>query len=102
MIDGAILLLSAADGVLPRTELLFSMLRESGLPILIFINKTDLPSANIEAAYGEVQRLLSASAIGVPEEFFTGAPLPESFTEATSICLIRRRSVLRLEGSFRT
>ena len=38
-LDGAVLLVDAAHGVQPQTEVLFHALRAQGLPVLFFLNK---------------------------------------------------------------
>ena len=40
-IDGAVLVISAVEGVQAQTELYFDALRRAGLPVVFFINKTD-------------------------------------------------------------
>ncbi len=62
-LDGAVLLVSAPDGVEPQTELLFRTLREARIPTLIFLNKCDRPEGNPETAMTQVRRLLSPAAI---------------------------------------
>lgn len=44
--DAAVLLLSCRDGVQPHTETLWKLLAEAGLPTFVFLNKTDLSSAD--------------------------------------------------------
>ncbi len=58
-LDGAVLLISAADGVQPQAELLFHALRERSIPTLIFINKTDREGADVGAAIRQAKALLS-------------------------------------------
>lgn len=48
-LDGAVLLVSAVDGVMPQTENLFRTLHKLHLPTLLFINKTDREGANPSA-----------------------------------------------------
>ncbi len=62
-LDGAVLLVSAPEGVEPQTELLFHSLREARIPTLIFLNKCDRPEADPEAAMAQIRRLLSSSAV---------------------------------------
>ena len=41
-VDVAVLVLSARDGVEAQTELLIDLIRERGLPAVLFVNKCDL------------------------------------------------------------
>lgn len=57
--DGAILVISAAEGVQPQTENLFRALQETHIPTLLFFNKTDRQGASVPAAMQSFRRLLS-------------------------------------------
>lgn len=46
-LDGVVLLLDAVDGVMPRAEQLFSVLKSMRMPTLLFINKCDRDTADI-------------------------------------------------------
>src|SRR5258705_3216437 len=46
VLDGAILVVSAVEGVQPQTPLLFRALRRLGVPTLIFVNKIDRAGAD--------------------------------------------------------
>ena len=65
-LDGAILLVSAADGIHPQTELLFRALKQESLPCLIFINKTDREGADVGRTMAEIRRRLTPDAAFVP------------------------------------
>ena len=41
MLDGAVLILSAKEGIQAQTKLLFSTLQKLQIPTIIFINKID-------------------------------------------------------------
>ena len=58
-LDGAVLVLSAAEGVQPQSEVLFRALKARGIPTLIFLNKTDRPGADAEAALASARKALS-------------------------------------------
>ena len=62
-LDGAVLVVSGADGVQPQTELLFHALREQGLPALLFVNKLDQPQADFDRTLRDIRRLLTDSAV---------------------------------------
>ena len=61
-LDGAIMVVSAADGVQPQTELLFEALREQKLPVLVFINKMDREGADAARVSAQIRRRLSGRA----------------------------------------
>jgi ribosomal protection tetracycline resistance protein len=56
VLDGAVLVISAADGVQAQTRVLMRALRRLRIPVLIFVNKIDRSGA----AYGSVLRNISA------------------------------------------
>ena len=62
-LDGAVLVISAAEGVQPQTELLFEALKAQALPVIIFVNKTDIPTVDMEAVMDGIARRLSARAV---------------------------------------
>ncbi len=62
--DIVVLVIAADDGVMPQTIEAIDHAREAGCPIVVAINKTDLPSANLPKVMAELQK------IGlVPEEW---------------------------------
>src|SRR6185437_14779743 len=48
VLDGAILVISAVEGVQPRTRVLMRALRRSRIPTLLFVNKIDRAGASGE------------------------------------------------------
>ena len=60
--DGAVLVISAAEGVQPQTEVLFRALQKAQLPTLLFFNKTDREGADAVRALNEFKTLLSPAA----------------------------------------
>ena len=67
-LDGAIMVVSAAEGVQPQTELLFEALREQGLPVLFFINKVDREGADVARVAAQIRRRLSSRAALIGED----------------------------------
>ncbi|MFJ7496789.1 tetracycline resistance ribosomal protection protein Otr(A) [Streptomyces sp. NPDC097727] len=59
VLDGAVLLLSAVEGVQARTRVLLKTLRRLGLPTLVFVNKIDRAGAREEGLFDDVRRLLT-------------------------------------------
>lgn len=68
--DGAVLIVSAAEGVQSQTEVLFRALQKAQLPTLLFFNKTDREGADADRAIQEFRALLSPAAafLDSPEE----------------------------------
>ncbi len=62
--DVALLIVAADDGVMPQTVEAINHVKAAGVPMIVAINKTDLPGADVEAAK---QQLLEHEI--VPEEW---------------------------------
>jgi translation initiation factor IF-2 len=52
--DIAVLVVAADDGVMPQTEEAISHARAAGVPIVIALNKTDLPGINFDRIYTQL------------------------------------------------
>ena len=52
--DIAVLVVAADDGVMPQTEEAISHARAAGVPIVVALNKIDLPGVNVERIYGQL------------------------------------------------
>ena len=63
VLDGAILVISAKDGVQAQTRILFHALRKMNIPTVIFINKIDQVDIDLEGVYQSVRDKLSADII---------------------------------------
>ncbi|GAA1082877.1 elongation factor G [Nocardiopsis metallicus] len=57
VLDGAVLVLSAVEGVQAHTRLLMRVLREMRLPVLLFVNKVDRGGADPERVLAQIRRL---------------------------------------------
>ncbi len=57
-LDGAVVVISACEGVQPQTEAVFHALRRNGIPVIIFLNKTDRMGANPARAVAQAQKRL--------------------------------------------
>ena len=60
VLDGAILVISAKDGVQAQTRILFHALRKMDIPTVIFINKIDQAGVDLQGVYQSVRDKLSA------------------------------------------
>ncbi|PBC85660.1 MULTISPECIES: tetracycline resistance ribosomal protection protein Otr(A) [unclassified Streptomyces] len=63
VLDGAVLLLSAVEGVQAGTRVLMRTLRRLRLPTLLFLNKIDRAGARDEALLADIRRLLTPAAV---------------------------------------
>ncbi len=63
ILDAAILVVSAPDGVQGHTETLWRLLARYRIPVFLFINKTDLPCWEREALMAELTAKLSAGCL---------------------------------------
>ena len=63
VLDGAVMVVSAVEGVQPQTRILMRALRRLRIPTLIFVNKIDRVGAAIEATLLAIRERLSVVAI---------------------------------------
>ncbi|HYF81170.1 MAG TPA: GTP-binding protein, partial [Symbiobacteriaceae bacterium] len=84
VLDGAVLIISAAEGVQAHTETLWHALRTRRVPTLVFINKVDRFGASPERVLGQVRRMLTERAVPVQalpateHDFHGVAPMDEA------------------------
>lgn len=71
-IDGAVLLVSAIEGVQPHAQALARALSERGVPYIVFINKADREGADIPAVVQSVARELSVTPAYLSTAFLRG------------------------------
>ncbi|MFI6600960.1 GTP-binding protein [Nonomuraea sp. NPDC050536] len=67
VLDGAILVVSAVEGVQPQTRVLMKTLRRLALPTLIFVNKLDRAGARPLQVLGQIRRHLSPAAVTIDD-----------------------------------
>src|SRR6478752_2887104 len=65
VLDGAVLVVSAVEGVQAQTRVLMRTLRRLGLPVLIFVNKIDRSGARAQALLGEITAKLSIDVVSM-------------------------------------
>lgn len=70
VMDGAVLVISAVEGVQAQTEVIWQALRDLGIPTLLYINKLDRIGADPVRVLAEIRRLLTEEA--VPIQAVTG------------------------------
>jgi ribosomal protection tetracycline resistance protein len=63
VLDGAVLVVSAVEGVQPQTPLLFRALQRLHVPTLIFVNKIDRAGADPELVMAAMRRRLSPAVV---------------------------------------
>jgi ribosomal protection tetracycline resistance protein len=79
VLDGAVLVVSAVEGVQPQTRILMRALQRLRIPTLIFVNKIDRPGAEDQRAVRAISERLSpaivpmgsAHALGTRSAYFT-------------------------------
>src|SRR5947207_12629587 len=65
VLDGAILLLSAVEGIQAQTKILLTVLRELGIPTIIFVNKIDRSGAQSTALIKRIKQKLTENVIAL-------------------------------------
>ncbi|HEX5086209.1 MAG TPA: translation factor GTPase family protein [Nocardioides sp.] len=65
VLDGAVLVLSAVEGVQPQTTVLMRALRRLDVPTVLFINKTDRAGADVGRVLAAVRERLTPYAVDV-------------------------------------
>src|SRR5918911_410311 len=73
VLDGAVLVISAVEGVQPQTRILMRALRRLRVPTLMFVNKIDRRGADCERVLQRIEEWLTPAAIpmGSPSELGT-------------------------------
>ncbi len=63
VLDGAVLVISAVEGVQPQTQILMRSLRRLRIPALLFVNKIDRPGARTDDVVAEITRRLRLAVV---------------------------------------
>ncbi|WP_344471050.1 translation factor GTPase family protein [Nonomuraea monospora] len=74
VLDGAVLVISAVEGVQAQTRVLMRTLRRLGLPTLIFVNKIDRRGARYDGVLREISAKLSPGAVAMGAATGLGTP----------------------------
>ena len=80
-LDAAILLADASDGIKPHAILLNSLARAHHVPVILFLNKCDLATADVPRAIRQAQQRLNAEPLPLPADPERVAELDEAFLE---------------------
>ena len=78
VLDCAILVVSAADGVQGHTETLWQLLEEAGVPVFLFVNKMDQPNEGEDAILKQLEGRLGHG--------FVDMANPEARGEGAALC----------------
>ncbi|QHW32422.1 TetM/TetW/TetO/TetS family tetracycline resistance ribosomal protection protein [Paenibacillus rhizovicinus] len=65
VMDGAVLIVSAVEGVQAQTEIIWQALRELEIPTIIYVNKMDRIGADAPRVLADLHRLLSPGAVPI-------------------------------------
>ena len=120
ILDCAVLVISGTDGVQAHTLTLWNLLERYHVPVILFVNKMDLPGTDRDALLGQLQSRLSPACVDFgtsPEETAENAAMCDealletylasgTVTEGNLRCLLEHRklfpclfgSALRLQG----
>jgi ribosomal protection tetracycline resistance protein len=63
VLDGAVLAISAVEGVQPQTRILMRALQRLGVPTLLFVNKIDRPGADPERVLDAIEQRLTPAIV---------------------------------------
>jgi ribosomal protection tetracycline resistance protein len=74
VLDGAVLVISAVEGVQAQTRILMRALQRLGVPTLIFINKIDRRGASAAVVTAEITAKLTTSAVAMGHVTSEGGP----------------------------
>ena len=70
--DGAVIIISALDGVKPESRRLWRMLKEFEIPVICFITQIDDPQADFQGTLESISESLGATAIPIALPIGTG------------------------------
>ena len=96
VLDYAVLIINASDGVQSHTRTLWRLLIRYGLPAFIFVNKMDMEGADRDRLMSELRRELSDCCLDMSSD---GCLEDPSFLEELSLCDERLMESYLSEGS---
>jgi ribosomal protection tetracycline resistance protein len=74
VLDGAVLVISAVEGVQAQTRVLMRTLQRLRIPTLIFVNKLDRPGAQYDGVLEQIAAKLTREIVPMGEAAYLGAP----------------------------
>ncbi len=77
VLDGAVLVISAVDGVQPQTRILSRTLQRLRIPTLVFVNKIDRPGAGDERVLQAISDRLGLAVISMGSTCALGTPVAD-------------------------
>ena len=94
VLDGAVLVISAVEGVQPQTRILMRALQRLNVPTLLFVNKIDRAGADPERVLDEIERRLTPNLVpmGSADGLGTRAAAFASFGTADGDLATRSRA----------
>ncbi len=98
-VDGAVLVVSAVEGVQAQTAVICRVLNALGIPTLIFINKLDRAGADAAKALGELATLLPRPILIKPSEATLTDELTALDDELLALALEGRADAAALEAA---
>ena len=84
VMDYAVLVVSCAEGVQSHTETVWRLLERYGVPVFLFLNKTDRAGADPDAALGAVRERLSGDVLDLRGGFGPDGALSPEAAEAVA------------------
>lgn len=69
IMDYAIIIVSAVDGIQAQTEVIWELIKKHSIPTFFFINKTDRESANVEGVVREIGLTFTSDIIYLQDSF---------------------------------
>ncbi len=82
ILDLAVLIVNGAEGIQSHTETLWALLKDYGVPTLLFINKTDRPACDADGVLAALKKRLSPDIVDAAG--WDGGALPEALREAVA------------------
>ncbi len=79
ILDCAVLVISATDGIQAHTLTLWGLLERYHVPVVLFVNKTDLPGKSREELLAQLQRQLSPGCVDFCQQ-------PDTLAESVAMC----------------
>ncbi|HZX02152.1 translation factor GTPase family protein [Kribbella sp.] len=74
VLDGAVLVISAVEGVQAQTRILMRTLQRLRIPTLIFVNKLDRPGAQYDGVLRQIAARLTPAIVPMGEAAYLGTP----------------------------